>query len=277
MKLRNLLQACKPLLPALIVLLVSTGAMAQSSESATPVMDRIQARGQLVVGMSGDMPPLNMTDKDGQVFGFEPDLAKMLASAMGVELDIRAMPFNELIGALVGGEVDIVISGMTMIPARNVKVAFVGPYMRSGKAVLTKEETLARVKDFGQFNDRSRQLVAVRGTTSASVIQELAPLAQLRLAASNREAIDMVVKNQVQAMIADYTTCLVALLQYPDAGLVSVITPITYEPLGIAMPPNDPLLVNWMKNTLASLRASGRTERLEQRWFGNAAWLDRLP
>lgn len=270
MKLRHLLLA-------LIALFVSTGAAAQSSEPATPVMDRIQARGQLVVGMSGDMPPLNMTDSEGKVFGFEPDMAKLLASAMGVELEIRKMPFAELIGALVGGEVDMVISGMTITPARNRTIAFVGPYLRSGKAVLTKEETLARIEDFGQFNDPARQLVAVRGTTSASVIQELAPLAQLRLASSNREAVDMVVKNQVQAMIADYTTCLVALLQYPEAGLVSVITPITYEPLGIAMPPNDPLLVNWTKNTLASFRASGQTERLEQRWFGNANWLDRLP
>ena len=52
---------------------------------------------------------------------------------------------------------------------------------------------------------------------------------------------------------------------------------ITYEPLGVALPPNDPLLVNWTKNSLASFRASGQTERLERRWFTNAAWLDRLP
>jgi polar amino acid transport system substrate-binding protein len=277
MKPRGLLQAWTRLPFALLILMLAVGGAAQAADSATPVMDRIQARGQLIVGMSGDMPPLNMTDKDGAVIGFEADMAKLLAGAMGVELEIRTLPFNELIGALVGGEVDMVMSGMTMIPARNLKVAFVGPYLRSGKAVLTKVETLARIKDFGQLNDPARQLVALRGSTSASLVQELAPLAQLRLARDTREAIDLVVKDQAQAMIADYTTAIVALLQNPDAGLISVITPITYEPLGIALPSNDALLINWTKNTLASFRASGQTERLERRWFSNAAWLDRLP
>ena len=54
--------------------------------SASPVLDRIQARGELVVGTMGNMPPLNMTSKDGEIFGLEPDLAGLLAKAMGVKV-----------------------------------------------------------------------------------------------------------------------------------------------------------------------------------------------
>ncbi len=57
-----------------------------SDTSASPVLDRIQQRGELVVGTMGNMPPLNMTSKDGEIFGLEPDLARLLANAMNVKV-----------------------------------------------------------------------------------------------------------------------------------------------------------------------------------------------
>jgi polar amino acid transport system substrate-binding protein len=105
--------------------------------SASPVLDRIQQRGELIVGTMGNMPPLNMTSKDGEIFGLEPDLARMLADAMDVKVKFVTKPFNELLPALQTGEVDMVLSGMTITPERNRKVAFIGPYFISGKAFLT--------------------------------------------------------------------------------------------------------------------------------------------
>lgn len=247
------------------------------SASATPVMDRIQARGALVMGTAGDMAPLNMTTKEGKVVGVEIDLARDLASAMGVELQIETMPFGELLGALEAGKVDMVISGMTMTPKRNTKVAFVGPYMRSGKALLTKSESIARAKDFSEVNDGGLKLAALAGSTSESVVQALAPKAQLKATSSYDEAVAMVLNDEVDAMVADYTICLVALLRHPNAGLTSITAPVTYEPLGIALPPNDPLLVNFVENQLSNFEGSGRLERINQRWLSNSSWIDQLP
>ena len=69
----------KVLLVTILTLIFFTGCaqMQQSTggTSASPVLDRIQRRGELVVGTMGNMPPLNMTAKDGEIFGLEPDLA----------------------------------------------------------------------------------------------------------------------------------------------------------------------------------------------------------
>jgi polar amino acid transport system substrate-binding protein len=53
--------------------------------STSPVLDRILSRGELRVGMSGDMPPLNMTTKEDKIIGLDADLAAMAADAMGVK------------------------------------------------------------------------------------------------------------------------------------------------------------------------------------------------
>src|SRR5512136_2329159 len=84
----------------------------------SPVLDRIQAKKELVVGTAASMPPLNMTTKDGQIMGMEMDIASFFASSIGVKLTLKPMNFNELLPALEAGQVDMVLSGMTITPER---------------------------------------------------------------------------------------------------------------------------------------------------------------
>ena len=247
-----------------------------SSTSASPVLDRIQKRGELVVGTMGAMPPLNMTSKDGEIFGLEPDLAKMMAGAMGVKVRFVTKPFPELLPALRAGEVDMVLSGMTITPKRNLKVAFVGPYFISGKAFLTKVKTIANAKETDDINTPDTKLVALRDSTSQAFAETVLDKTTLFTTGTYDEAVDMVLKDKVQAMIADYPICVVSVFRYPDAGLLSMVTPLTYEPIGIAIPANDPLLMNWTTNTLNSIEASGQLDELRLKWFARGAWLDEL-
>jgi polar amino acid transport system substrate-binding protein len=77
-------------------------------------------------------------------------------------------------------------------------------------------------------------------------------------------------------MIADYPICVVSVFRYPEAGLLSVVTPLTYEPIGIAIPANDPLMMNWTTNTLNNIEGSGILDELKLKWFAKGTWLDKL-
>ena len=233
----------------------------------------IQQRGELVVGMSADMPPFAMTTKDGKIIGFEPDLAQYMADSMGVNLKIKTMPFSELLPALEGHRVDMAISSITMTARRNLKVAFVGPYFTSGKAFLTKRKAIASAKKGSDINNPNVTFVTLKGSTSQEFVEAVMPKAKLVLAKTYDEAVDMVIQDKVDAMVADYPICVVSVFRYPDKGLVSIITPLTYEPLGIALNPNDTLLLNWLENFINARRDSGDLEILKNRWFGDASWL----
>ena len=78
------------------------------------VIDRILERGYVVVGTSGDLPPLTMRAKDGEMIGLDMDIALIIAMSMGVELGVEQLPFPELIPALESGKVDMIISSMTI-------------------------------------------------------------------------------------------------------------------------------------------------------------------
>jgi polar amino acid transport system substrate-binding protein len=160
----------KVILVSVLALVFITGCaqtqQGSSSTSASPVLDRIQKRGELVVGTMGNMPPLNMTSKDGEIFGLEPDLARLMAKAMDVKVKFVTKPFNELLPALQTGEVDMVLSGMTITPERNRKVAFVGPYFISGKAFLTKIKTIAYADEAEDANNPKTKIVTLKDSTS---------------------------------------------------------------------------------------------------------------
>lgn len=247
-----------------------------SGTSASPVLERIQQRGVLTVGTMGNMPPLNMTTKDGEIIGLEPDIARLMANAMGVKVKFVTKPFSELLPALQTGQVDMVLSGMTITSERNMKVAFVGPYFISGKAFLTKLKTVAQAKEAAEVNSPSTKLVALKGSTSQAFAEAFIDKATLFTTGTYDEAVDMLLKDKVQAMIADYPICIVSVFRYPDAGLLSVVTPLTYEPLGIAVPANDPLMINWTENALANLEGSGILDELKLKWFARGSWLNKL-
>ena len=159
---------------SLVTLLVVAGLMAGyvpmavAAEAArlSPVLDRIQAKKELVVGTAASMPPFNMTTKDGKVVGMEIDLANLIAGAMNVKLTLKVIHFNDLLQALEAGQVDMVLSSMTITPARNLKFAFVGPYFVSGKSILIKQKNAESMNEISKINNPDYILTALKGSTS---------------------------------------------------------------------------------------------------------------
>jgi polar amino acid transport system substrate-binding protein len=243
--------------------------------SAGEVMDRIIKNGELVVGTSASQPPMSATSKAGQIIGVDADLSRSIAEAMGVKVKFVTMPFNQLLPALEKGKVDMVISGMTMTPQRNLKVAFVGPYFVSGKGILTKAENIANVKDAGGFNKPTITLAALKGSTSEKFIKKFAPEAKRVTTASYDEAIEQLAQNKIDGLIADYPFCAVAAFRYADKGLRAGESKLTFEPLGIAVR-EDTLLINWLINHLLTLEGSGVMQRMREFWFQNPSWIKEL-
>ena len=251
-------------------------AIAGEPTRVAPVLDRILAKKELVVGTAADMPPLNMTLKDGKIVGMEVDIATMMANSIEVKLTLKPMRFNELLPALEAGQVDLILSGMTMTPIRNTRVAFVGPYFASGKSVLIKQEKMTSLQSTEMMNNPNVTVAALKGSTSQQFVERFAPQAKLVPTDDYDQAIAMVLEGKVLAMIADFPICNVSVLRYRDKGLTTLKSPLNYEPLGIALSPGDPLLLNWAQNFVTNLVNSGELSLLQRKWFEDASWVSQL-
>lgn len=258
-----------------LVLVLGTTAGAFAADSG--VLARVVDNDELRVGTSGAQPPFSLVSKSGDLIGFDIDLANLIADAMGVELTFVQKPFGELLEALEKGEVDIVMSGMTMTPARNLRVAFVGPYMVSGKSILTTSAALAKIDEAEDIDQSKVKMAALKGSTSEQFVRDVWPRMQLTVTDDYDAAIELVRQGKVGAMVADYPICALTVLRYPDDGFATLAEPLTIEPMGVAMPPGDPLFINMMENYLGALDAIGVLELLEDKWFSDGSWLIQMP
>jgi polar amino acid transport system substrate-binding protein len=244
--------------------------------AAGPVIDSVLKKGELVVGTSGDYPPLTAKTKDGKLIGLDVDLATLIALSMDVKPKIVQMQFSELLGALETGKIDMIISAMTITPKRNLKFAYVGPYFVSGQSILTTRETALKADSLNDINKPDFTLAVPAGTTSEMVVKNNVTKAKTTVTKNMDEAVKLLLAGKVKAVMSDSAASAVASFRYRDKGIIAT-SPLTFEALGIAIPATDPLLVNWLENFLTSLRGSGELELLVNKWFKNSSWMKDLP
>jgi polar amino acid transport system substrate-binding protein len=246
----------------------------QTAGAALSQFEKILQKNELIVGMTGKQPPLNAKDKEGQLIGLEPELARTMAGAMGVKIKFELMDFFELIPALESGRLDLIISGMTMTPQRNQKMAFVGPYFITGKSFLTKADHIVKCQELCDIDSPETTLTFLKGSNSQSFAEKMIPKARKIPARDFDEAISLILEDKADAMIADLLTCVLAVIRNPHRGLLTSLKTFTFEPLGIALPGKDPLLLNWIENFLKTLQGSGELKRLSEYWLKNEMWVE---
>jgi len=258
-------------------ILLSLMALATAPVLSGDVLDRVVERGKIRVGMTGTQPPLNMFGKDGELMGFEVDLANELAASMGVEVTLVTKPFLELLPALEAGQVDMIISGMTITPRRNTRVAFVGPYAMTGKAILTKSASLAKVEDIEELNKEEFRITALKGSTSQEFVERHLPKAESSFTGDYEASVKRVLEGKADAMVADSEICEVSVFLHPEAELKTTEELFTVEPIGIALPPDDPLMINLIENYFYALDGMGRIQELYEKWWDDGSWLSDMP
>jgi polar amino acid transport system substrate-binding protein len=252
-----------------LFLALSTGASAGSA------LQRIVKKGELAVGTTGTQPPMSATSKKGEMIGMDADIAKAMAVALGVKLKFVAMPFAELLPALEAGKIDMILSGMTMTAERNKSAAFVGPYLVTGKGILAVAERFAALKEAKGLDTPEVTVAALKNSTSQKFAETSISKAKLVLVGSYDEAIDLLVKKKIDVIVADFQFCALTAYRHPDKGLIAGQSPLSFEPLGIAMA-EDTLLINWVQNFVNQLQGTGELKKLKEKWLDIGSWIDEL-
>jgi polar amino acid transport system substrate-binding protein len=268
----------KRVVVSLVAVLLTAGLVAGSAQATeAPVLERIVQSGKLRVGMSGDQAPFNARTRDGDLMGLEVDLANLLAGALGVEAELVTRPFPRLLDTLAAGEVDVVMSGMAITAERSLKAAFVGPYVLSGKSILTNSKALAAAREAGEINRAELKLAALAGSTSEQFVKKVLPEATLMSVADYNTAVNKVMADEIDALVADMPICVLTLMRHPGKELATLAQPLTVEPVGIAMPMGDPQLKSLLDSYITAFEGTGILPALRKKWLEDGSWVAALP
>lgn len=130
----------------------------KKTEVESYTLEGIKNKGKIVLGTSADYPPFEthvMIDGVDQIVGFDIELAKYIADELGVELEIKDMDFDKLLGGLSTGMLDIVIAAMNPDPEREEEANFTDIYYESKFSVLIHKDNAANISTMEDLNGKS--------------------------------------------------------------------------------------------------------------------------
>ncbi|EEZ86166.1 conserved hypothetical protein [Vibrio harveyi 1DA3] len=191
----------KATITALLGLAIALPSLANEEEAATPNVDQIKERGTLRVGMS-TFVPWAMRNKQGELIGFEIDVAKRLAADTGLKVEFVPTAWDGIIPALLAKKFDVIIGGMSITPERSKSVLFTEPYSHSGVQVAANKELAAGFSEFSDFDSRRVKIAARRGAFTVQVARETFPKAKILQFDDDAQAFQEVLNGNAHAVIA---------------------------------------------------------------------------
>ncbi len=248
-------------------------ALAQSSTQALAsesVIESIKQDGVIRIGLSV-FTPWSMRDKNGELIGFELDVGRALAEDMGVDVEFIPTAWDGIIPQLVSGNFDVIISGMSITPERNLTVNFSDPYAFSGQTILANK-TMTDGFALEDYNSGDVIFSARRGATPATVIAQLFPEAQLLLFDEEAAAVQEVLNGNAHATMFAEPAPSIEARRYPDKLHVPFDQTFLATGEGFALRKGDPDALNFFNNWIATRMASGWLKERNDYWFKGQDW-----
>ncbi|NCO53187.1 MAG: transporter substrate-binding domain-containing protein [Deltaproteobacteria bacterium] len=239
-------------------------------------LSEIQDRGVLRVGMEPGYMPFEMTNQKGEIIGFDVDMAKRIAKAMGVKLELVSTAWDGIIPALLTNKFDMIMSGMTVTAERNLKIAFANPYIVVGQSILVKKEYAGEVKSYKDLNSPKFKVGSKLGTTGEQATKRLIAKANYISFETEQEGVMDLVNGKIDAFVYDLPYMAIANAQKSEGKLIFLDQPFTYEPLGWAIRHGNADFLNWLNNFLAQMKNDGTYDKIYEKWFLNDEWVKQL-
>jgi len=249
---------------------------AQDQEvAASSVIEAIKQRGTLQVGLS-TFVPWSMNNKDGELIGFEIDVANKLAEDMGVEVEFVPTAWDGIIPALIAGKFDVIISGMTVTPARNLTVNFSIPYAHSGMRLVANKKHEGKLSTLADFNSPDISFSLRRGSTPVAYAKQVFPDANLLLFDDDGASIQEVINDRADATLGYEPNPSTWLIDYPDQIFQPFDDLLNPGSEGFALRKGDPDALNFFNNWIALRWQDGFLQQRNDYWFRTQDWADQM-
>ena len=227
-------------------------------------LGEIKKRGEIIIGTDATYPPMESMDEQGNFFGMDVDIAQEIASDLGVKVKFTNVIWEEIFDAAKNGEVDMIISAITITKERTEILAFSDPYFNAGQVIVSakdKEEIINEPESLKQYK------VGVQvGTTSEEEARKYAANPSLVNIYENYDlAREDLLEGKIDAIIIDYPAAVEMVAKEKRLQIAGGI--FTQEFYGIAIQKNQPELLSQINKSIRRLKQEGELKRIEEKWL----------
>lgn len=234
-----------------------------NDDSASGSSDASDDTKVLKMGTSAEFPPFESRNVEGEIVGFDIDLANHIADELGYKLEINDMKFDGLIGALQNDRVDMVIAGMSATEQRKENVDFSTEYNHSGEMFLTPKGSDVKTLEDLEGKVVGVQLGTIQEEGANSIIKDEGINFELKSLDDSGALIQEILSGRIDAAYMDKAVA----KGYIDAqDLDAFDDPTTASPgMAVAFPKGGDLVED-VNKVLAEMEESGKMDELKEKW-----------
>ena len=201
------------------------------------------------VGVEGTYQPYTYHDEDGNLTGFDVDVAKAIAEKLGVEVDFTEADWDSLLAGIDSGRIDTVINAVSVTDERKEKYDFAGPYFYIEQQVVIKKGN----DEIKSWDDLKGKKVATNITSTTADIYKAAGAEVVAISTSD-EAASLVFSSYLK--------------EHPDAELEAAFSvPDSVDEYAVPVKKGETELLDAIQTAIDELKADGTLSKLSENYF----------
>ena len=250
----------------------------QSSVAPRTTVDtlaEIKKRGKLRVGVS-TIVPWAMHDKDGNLIGFEIDVAKKIARDLGVEVEFYPDEFRYLIPDLLDNRFDVIISNLSISTNRAMQVNFSAPYNSTDLSLIANRKLAGGFQTMADFDKPGVTIGVLDMSLAVDVTSNAFPNAQLKTYVEDGDLFQALLDGKISAAVADSPEPEIISKLYSDQVDLPATKVLATFPAAFATRRGDMDFINFLNSWIEARTVNQWLERRRNYWFKTTDWEKRL-
>ena len=271
-----MIQIRKILLLLLSVVLFSTSlsfASCTASKDNTiivnqPTINRIQERGTILIGTTGDYRPLSFREADGTYWGFGIEVAGQIAKRLGVNIQFVPTSWPTLSADVLADPqlFDLAIGGITITDARKQTMLMSDGYLANGKTILCQASEADRYHSLADIDKPDVRVMVNPGGLNEKFANQNLTHATIIVYDKNEEIPSLIAEGQADVMITEITEAPYYIQTDTRLAAPLLNAPFTHGEIGVLMRKGQDDLLQLVNDVISQMKADGTLRQLHEKY-----------
>lgn len=229
--------------------------------------NNIVNKGTFILGLDDSFPPMGYRDENGEIVGFDIDVAKEVCKNLNIELKIQPIDWSAKELELLSGNIDCIWNGFTVTEERQKNILFSRPYLKVNQVIIVKNGT-----NYTTLSDLYGKKIGLQAGSSGQQAYENSTLLNNTTPIEYKDFLTAIQDLYIGGIDAVVIDEIVLNSQLKNSSLINQIHKIdgislSYEDFAIGFRKNDKALCGAIENELKVLKDSGKLREISQKWF----------
>ena len=252
-----------------LVILIASVTIGVPALAQADVVKEIMMKGEMVVGVQTQGPPISFIDKNDKRTGLAVEMLRVLAKEMGVKLVLKEYEWKGLIPALLSKKVDFLGADMTPTIKRSTRLNFTDPYMFSDVVAFAPEDS--PLNNISQLNSPDVTVAVIQGSSHVNIVQVKLPKAKMKEYAGGGAAVAMAAMDgRTSVGVNAFSTVRGYLKSFKKMKVLDGV--LKHGPVCWPVRPEDTHLLEMLNNFIRYKKADGSLDALLDYWWKTDEW-----